>query len=198
MLMAEFISMYSQISDGSLAHERLTYSMWEAVTLTSNQLEELRRKLTTTYARMETWLQGGLEDRAEIQISTLIISGLRRQTVNLARNFSTFAISWLHAISSEDSLSFGHTRDGSGTPESCLTINPPMLLLTRQRLMDSTSGSLSLLLDLERLERGESCPSLTLRSGGPPTWGSPSLRFMKLEGVQNSVSTRGFSMTHAD
>lgn len=157
--------MYSLISDGSTALEKLTYSMWEASNLTSNQLGELRRKLTTTSARKETLLLEGWHDRAEIQISTLIISGLRRAAVRLVTSFCTFATSWLREISFEVFQISGLMPSGSGPREDWTTFNPQMLSLTRQRLMDSTSGSISLLWDLERLERGK--PTLPPpRAGG--------------------------------
>lgn len=152
--MAEFTTTYSLISDGSFRQERLTYSMWEATTQTSSLLVELRRRLTTTHARMETLLQEGLEDRAEIAIATLIASGVRRHMRDLLRNFCTFAISWLREISSEDFPRFAPILTGNGI-EFQNTINPRELSLTRQQLRESTSGCHSLILELAEAERGE-------------------------------------------
>lgn len=153
-LMAEFISMYSATSDDSFRRERLIYSMWEASTQTSSLLDALQRRLSITLARMETLSLAGLEDRAEMQISTLIRSGTRRHIAELLTSFSTFATSWLREISSEVSPHFEPTATGNGTTGPWYTINPVELSLTRQRLRESTSGSHSLLLDLGRLERG--------------------------------------------
>lgn len=161
MLMGEFITTYSLTSDDSFRRERLIYSMWEASTQTSNLLGGLQARLSITLARMETLSQAGLEDRAEMQISILIRSGLRRHIADLLTSFFTFATSWLHEISSEDSPPFEPTATGNGTTGPWRTINPRELSMTRQRLRESMSGCHSLLLDLGNLARGESWPSPT-------------------------------------
>nr|WPD49009.1 MAG: replication-associated protein [Grus nigricollis-associatied genomovirus] len=154
MLMAEFISMYSLISDGSFRRERFVYSMWEASTQTSSLLAALQRRLTTTRSRMATLWQADLEDRAETAIGTLIISGVRRHIADLLTSFCTFATSWLREILSAPFQTSGPTLTGSGTPEFPNTVSPLELSLTRQRLRESTSGCHSLLLELANHERG--------------------------------------------
>lgn len=154
MLMAEFITMYSQISDGSFRREKFVYSMWEASTQTSSLLDALQRKLTTTRSRMGTLLREGLEGRAEIAIGTLIISGLRRHMLDLLTSFCTFATNWLREILCGASQTSGLTPIGNGTTEWPYTISPLALSLTRQRLRESMSGCHSLLLDLASHERG--------------------------------------------
>jgi len=153
--MEEFISMYSQISDGSFRHERLMFSMWEASTLTSNQLGELRARLSTTSARMEILSQAGYHDRAETQIGILIRSGIQRQINNLLKSFCTFAINWLHEISYEDSPISEPMQHGNLLNDLNRTVHPQALSLTRQELREWQNGSIRLIWGLEQLDRGE-------------------------------------------
>lgn len=153
MRMVDFITMYSAISDGSLAQEKLTYSMWEAATQTSSQLEGLRRKLTTTHARMAMWSLEGSRDLAQTQIGTLMISGLQRHIRDLLASFCTFATNWLHEISYEASLSLRRTLDGSGMTQPLPTNSPAELCITRKQLMDCVHGCFRLNSDLDRLDR---------------------------------------------
>lgn len=186
MLMAEFISMYSLISDGSFRRERFVYSMWEASTQTSSLLAALQRKLTTTRARMGTLSQVGLDDRAEIAIGTLIISGVRRHIADLLTSFCTFATSWLREILSAPFQTSAHTLNGNGTPEFPNTVSPLELSLTRQRLRESTSGCHSLLLELANHERGKSFEGRRFAS----------MRNIKMLSPAGSLTTRCLARAH--
>ena len=150
--MAEFISTYSLISDGSLAVERLMYSMWEAVTLTSRSVDALRGRRTTTQSRMETLLQGGSSDptkRAEMALGRLILRGIQSSRLKLLKSFGHFAMTWLHEILL---ARFPHFRS-IATGDIALSLDPTVLQLgmslTRHALQNSTNGCCKLIWDLE-------------------------------------------------
>lgn len=150
--MEEFISMFSLISDGSFRQERLTYSMWEAVTLTSCQLGQLRERCTTMQSRMETVLRVASNDRAQTAILTLTISGLQQRIANLWRSFCTFATVWLQEISSVVSQTSKPTLTGNGEENQAHTLDPRALGLTRQKLHESLSGCVKLIWGLDQLD----------------------------------------------
>lgn len=156
-LMEEFTSMLSSISTDSLALERLQYSMWEAVILTSKSLEELLRRATTTRSKMATWWA---EDwsvpctRAEVALGRLILSGVRSSWQTVLRSFGDFAMNWFRNMWLEVLLRYPNTPSGDIDPRLLLTRHPLEYGSTRQLLMESTSGSLRLLWDLDHLEQG--------------------------------------------
>lgn len=151
-LMEEFTSMYSSISDGSLAVEKLIYSMWEAITLTSQSVAALRGRRTTTQSKMETLWQVGSTDptkRAEMALGRLILRGIQSSRLKLLKSFGHFAMTWLHEILL---ARFPHFRN-TATGDIALQLDPTVLQmglsLTRHALQSSTSGSCKLIWDLE-------------------------------------------------
>lgn len=161
--MEEFIFIVSSISADSLVLERLQFSMWEASTLTSSNLAELRRRDMTMRSKMVRW---SLEDsgvhctRAEVALTRLILSGVQLSWQKLLKSFGSFATSWFRNIWSEAIHLYGNSMTGSLHPEILSMSHPEEYGLTRQQLRESTSGSCRLIWDLERLEEG----MLSLRS----------------------------------
>ncbi|ALC04312.1 putative protein [Gemycircularvirus gemy-ch-rat1] len=152
-LMGEFTSTLSSISADSSAVERLMFSMWEAATLTYRSLEGLQRRATTTGSRMAMWSQedsnGRYLDRAEVALARLVLSGLQLRWQRTQENFGDFVTSWLQNMSAALSTASGATQTGSSGLWMNPTLPPMEYGLTRQRLRESTSGSVRLVWDLD-------------------------------------------------
>ena len=155
--MEEFIFMLSSISVDSSVQEQLQFSMWEAATLTSRSLEELRRRDTTMRSKMAMW---SLEDspghptKAEVALTRLILSGVRLSWQRQQTTFGDFATNWFRNMWSEAIHLYGSIASGSLHPSILSTLPPEGYGLTRQELRESTSGSCRLIWDLEHLEEG--------------------------------------------
>lgn len=157
--MEKFIYTLSLISIDNLALEQLQFSMWEAATLTSSSLGELRRKDGTMRRRMATSL---LEDsdartaRAEVAITELILNGVRLSWQRQLNSFGNFATSWFRKLWFEAIHLYGSSATGSLHPSILSMRHPEEYGLTRQQLRESTSGSCRLIWDLEHLDEGMS------------------------------------------
>lgn len=140
--MEDFISMYSQISDGSFAAEGLTYSMWEAATQTLRLLKDLRAADTTMRSKMATWSVGDWPDLRDKTRGLIILaeSGLRLSRLDLVTNFWTFACDWLREMLSLRGEASSNSQTGN-LLQSLRTMIPQQEWgSTRQGLMDSMIG----------------------------------------------------------
>lgn len=155
--MEEFTFILSSISIDSSAQERLQFSMWEAATLTSRSLEELRRRDTTMRSKMAMWSQGDSNvpcTRAGVALTQLILSGVRLSWQKQQSSFGNFATNWFRNMWLEAIHLYGSIASGSLHPSILSTLPPEGYGLTRQQLRESTSGSCRLIWDLEHLDEG--------------------------------------------
>lgn len=156
--MEAFIFTLSSISADSSVLEQLQFSMWEASTLTLNNLEGLLRRDTTMRSKMAMWSQEGSSvrgTRAEVALTQLILSGVRSSWLKQQTNFGNFATHWFRNIWLEAIHLYGNTATGSLHPSILSTLPPSGYGLTRQQLRESTSGSCRLIWDLEHLDEGK-------------------------------------------
>lgn len=92
------------ISDGSTEVEEQIRSMWEVSTQTLASLMALRRRVTTTHAKMGMLLReasiGPFQLRAEEEIAKLILSGVKSHRQRLENHFGIWCMTWIQNLQS--------------------------------------------------------------------------------------------------
>ena len=100
----EFTFMCLSISDGSTEVEEQIRSMWEVSTQTLASLMALRRRVTTTHAKMGMLLReasiGPFQLRAEEEIAKLILSGVKSHRQRLENHFGIWCMTWIQNLQS--------------------------------------------------------------------------------------------------